>query len=62
MEINADIIFDKTSVEVFVDGGAFSYAIERRPVKNNSEGFRFFGNNIEVKDLKVYSLKSIWIK
>ena len=26
MEISADIIIDKTSVEVFVDDGAFSYA------------------------------------
>lgn len=62
MEVSADIIFDKTSVEVFVDGGAFSYAIERRSVKDNTDGFRFFGNNIEVKELKVYSLKSIWVK
>lgn len=60
MEISADIIIDKTSVEVFVDNGAFSYAIERKAVPGNKDGFKFFGNNIEIKSLKVYSMKSIW--
>ena len=60
MEISADIIIDKTSIEVFVDGGAFSYAIERKPDPKNKEGFKFFGNRIDVKSLKVYPMKSIW--
>ena len=60
MEISADIIIDKTSVEVFVDGGAFSYAIERKSDPKNKDGFKFFGNSIEVKNLKVYPMHSIW--
>lgn len=60
MEISADIIIDKTSVEVFIDNGAYSYSMERRPHGNNSEGFHFYGNNIEVKNLEAYSMKSIW--
>jgi fructan beta-fructosidase len=60
MEISADIIIDKTSVEVFVDGGAFSYAIERKSDPGNNDGFKFFGNRIEVKSLKVYPMRSIW--
>jgi fructan beta-fructosidase len=60
MEISADIIIDKTSVEVFVDGGAFSYAIERKIDPKNKDGFKFFGNRIEVKNLKVYPMQSIW--
>ncbi len=60
MEISADIIIDKTSVEVFIDKGAFSYALERKAVSGNKDGFRFFGNNIEVKNLKVYKMKSVW--
>jgi fructan beta-fructosidase len=60
MEISADIIIDKTSVEVFIDGGAFSYASERKVVNGNKDGFKFFGKDIEVKSLKVYPLKSIW--
>jgi fructan beta-fructosidase len=30
MEISVDIIIDKTSIEVFIDDGAFSYAIARK--------------------------------
>jgi fructan beta-fructosidase len=60
MEISADIIIDKTSVEVFVDGGAFSYAIERKADPKNKDGFKFIGNSIEVKTLKVYPMQSIW--
>jgi len=60
MEITADIIIDKTSIEVFIDGGAFSYAIERRAVPGRDEGFQFFGKDIEIKELKVSILKSIW--
>lgn len=60
MEISADIIVDKTSVEVFIDEGAFSYALERKAVQGNTDGFKFFGNRIEVKSLKICKMKSIW--
>lgn len=60
MEITADVIVDQTSVEVFIDGGAYSYSMERRAHSGNEEGFHFWGNNIEVKELEVYSLQSIW--
>ena len=60
MEITADIFIDKTSIEVFIDGGAYSYSMERRPRPDNKEGFRFWGNNIEIKSLEVYQLNSIW--
>lgn len=60
MEITADIVLDKTSVEVYIDNGAYSYSMERRADMKNKEGFHFWGNNIEVKDLEVYTLRSIW--
>tara|TARA_R110000868_G_scaffold21640_12_gene89861 strand:+ start:401 stop:2119 length:1719 start_codon:yes stop_codon:yes gene_type:complete len=60
MEINVDMIIDKTSIEVFVDDGKFSYAIRRDIDSNNKDGFGFFGDRIEVKNLKVYPMKSIW--
>jgi len=60
MEINADIIIDRTSVEVFIDGGAFSYAIERKAAPGNKDGFKFFGRDIEIKYLKACSMRSIW--
>ena len=60
MEIAADIILDKTSIEVYIDDGAYSYSMERQPDLKNREGFHFFGNNIEVKEMEVYTFRSIW--
>ena len=60
MEITADIILDKTSIEVYIDDGAYSYSMECRPDLKNREGFHFFGNNIEVKEMEVYTFRSIW--
>jgi fructan beta-fructosidase len=60
LEISADVIIDRTSVEVFIDDGAYSYSMERRGDPNNREGYHFWGNNIELKRLEVYSMQSIW--
>lgn len=60
MEISADIYIDKTNIEVFIDGGAYSYSFERKPHRNNNEGLKFWGNNIEVKNLEVFRVTSIW--
>ncbi len=60
MEISADIYIDRTSIEVFIDNGAFSYSMERRPHAGNQEGLHFWGNNIEVKKLAVFHVQSIW--
>lgn len=60
MELTADIYIDKTNVEVFIDGGAYSYSMEYRPHNDNKEGYHFWGQNIEVKNLEVYTAKSIW--
>jgi fructan beta-fructosidase len=56
-ELTADILIDRTSIEVFIDGGAFSYAMERN--LHDASGFRFWGN-IEIKNLEIYPMKSIW--
>lgn len=60
MELTADIYIDRTTIEVFIDGGIYSYSMERRPDMNNKEGFRFHGNRITVKNLEVFSADSIW--
>lgn len=62
MEISADIYIDKTSMEVFIDGGAYSYYLPRKVEDGNKEGFHFWGNNIEVADLEILSVQSIWNK
>jgi len=60
MEVSADIFIDKTTVQVFFDGGAISYCIQREP-RNENEGFRFWSDrDIEIKNLEVYIMKSIW--
>ena len=60
MEITADIFIDRTSVEVFIDDGAYSYSMSRRLSSENNEGFRFWGNNIEIKELQIRRINSIW--
>ncbi|WP_119080928.1 glycoside hydrolase family 32 protein [Chitinophaga alhagiae] len=60
MELTADIYIDRSSVEVFFDGGAFSTSMERRAEPGNRDGFRFSGNNITVTSLEVFRVKSIW--
>ncbi|TDQ06624.1 glycoside hydrolase family 32 protein [Pedobacter metabolipauper] len=60
MELDVDIYVDRTSIEVFVDNGAYSYSMERRPRSDNKEGLHFWGNEVEVKNLGIYSVKSIW--
>ncbi|MFD0792000.1 DUF4980 domain-containing protein [Mucilaginibacter litoreus] len=60
MQLTADIYIDRTSIEVFIDNGAYSYSISRKAEPNNNVGFNFWGNNIEVKNLEVFNVKSIW--
>ena len=60
MEISADIFIGRTSIEVFIDNGAYSYSMERHSGHGRREGLHFWGNHIEVKDLRVYRINSIW--
>ncbi len=60
MEITADIYLDRTSVEVFIDGGLFSYSMGRKLYDGDAEGFRLGGNRVEVKSLEVFNIPSIW--
>lgn len=60
MRLTADIYLDRTSAEVFIDGGLYSYSMERRPQTGNNGGFRFRGNRIKVCSLEVFAVGSIW--
>ncbi|RVU02817.1 2,6-beta-D-fructofuranosidase [Mucilaginibacter limnophilus] len=60
MELTADIYIDRTSVEVFIDNGAYSYSMQRSADAKNTEGFHFWGNNITVKHLEVFNVQTIW--
>jgi fructan beta-fructosidase len=59
MEISADIFIDKTSVEVFVDEGAYSFSFARKD-SDKQKGFNFWGTNMAIKNLEICTLKSIW--
>ena len=58
--VELDIFVDRTSVEVFVDGGAFSTA---HPLEDaqNSNGLEVRGRYVyNIKSLEVIELNSIW--
>lgn len=60
MEISADVFIDRSSVEVFIDGGAYSYSLQREASDNNRAKLEFWGNQIEVPALEIFEAKSIW--
>lgn len=60
MEITADIYVDRTTVEVFIDHGAYSYSLQRKPDARAKETLNFWGNRIEVKNLEIYTAESAW--
>ncbi|GAA4910660.1 GH32 C-terminal domain-containing protein [Mucilaginibacter defluvii] len=62
MELSADIYIDRTSIEVFIDNGAYSYSMQRKPDAKNTEGFHFWGNNIDVKIWKCTQLNLFGIR
>jgi fructan beta-fructosidase len=59
IELNAEIFIDLTSVEVFIDGGTYSYSFERK--RGDKNGFQFFSSHpAEITNLEIYPMKSIW--
>jgi fructan beta-fructosidase len=60
MEVTADIYVDRTTVEVFIDNGAYSYSLQRKPDARAKETLNFWGNRIDVKNLEIYTAGSAW--
>lgn len=58
MDLSVDIYIDRTSIEVWVDGGLFSYSLERR--SSNTDGLRFWGTNLQVSGLQVDLVDGVW--
>lgn len=61
-EITADIYLDRTSAEVFVDGGLYSYSMGRTVPLGDEARFRLDGNRVTVKSLEVFTIPSVWQK
>lgn len=59
MGITADIFIDKTSVEVFIDNGAYSTSFERK-TSDLEKRFSFWGNNIRIRHLEIATMQPIW--
>ncbi len=57
--LDLELFIDRTSVEVFVDGGLFSYSMERRP-GDNRDGLRFWGRETKIEGLGLDTVESIW--
>lgn len=58
LDIDCDIFVDRGLVEAYVDGGAFSYSMNRDGREN--KGYEFWGNQLKIKNLEVFRAKSIW--
>lgn len=58
MDITADIFIDRTSVEVFIDNGLFSYSMGRNH-PGSIEPFHVIGNNVTVTSLECYKIEPI---
>jgi len=60
MTISLELIIDRTSVEIFADGGRFSL-IEQLANAENNNGLEFAtGGELIIHTLEVHELKSIW--
>ncbi|MBO4550730.1 MAG: GH32 C-terminal domain-containing protein, partial [Bacteroidaceae bacterium] len=65
LSLTMDIYIDRTSIEVFIDDGLYSYSMERKraistPQHPASKGFEFWGADINVSDIQLDSVESIW--
>lgn len=60
MDMDIDLYIDRTIVEAYVDGGAFSYSFQRDVKRNGDEGYQFHGNQLQILRLEVFEPRSIW--
>ncbi len=60
--IELELLIDRTSVEIFADGGAFT-VVKSLEVAKNDKSLEFLENkNVQINTLEVHQLKSIWEK
>ncbi len=59
MNLDVDIYIDRTSIEVFVEDGLYSYSMERHD-DGHPSGFRFTRDDIVVNGLHIDTIDSIW--
>lgn len=65
LSLTMDIYIDRTSIEVFIDDGLYSYSMERRRAIGAAQntipkGFEFWGSDISVTDIRLDAVESCW--
>lgn len=65
LSLTMDIYIDRTSIEVFIDDGLYSYSMERRRAIGAAQntipkGFEFWGSDINVTDIRLDAVESCW--
>lgn len=57
LTLDADVYVDRSVVEVFIDGGRYSYSFGRDVKRNQGSSYSIYGNQVKVKRLEVYRLR-----
>lgn len=64
LSLTMDVYIDRTSIEVFIDGGLYSYSMQTpRPAlggDKKAKGLQFWGNDIRISALHLDAVESIW--
>ena len=64
LSLTMDIYIDRTSIEVFIDDGLYSFSMQApRPLLGTGKtpkSLEFWGNDISVSDLRLDAIESIW--
>ena len=65
LSLTMDIYIDRTSIEVFIDDGLYSFSMNRKraistPRNPVTMGFEFWGGDINVTDIQLDAIESCW--
>ena len=65
LSLTMDIYIDRTSIEVFIDDGLYSFSMDRKRAINTPRnpvtmGFEFWGADINVTDIQLDAIESCW--
>ena len=66
LSLTMDIYIDRTSIEVFIDDGLYSFSMDRKraistPRNPVTMGFEFWGGDINVTDIQLDAIESCWL-
>ena len=66
LSLTMDIYIDRTSIEVFIDDGLYSFSMDRKrtistPQRPVTKGFEFWGSDINVTDIQLDAIESCWL-